>query len=124
MALAKYLEKHPLTKGVNYPGLTSSPYHELAMNQFGDRYGGVLTFDLETEQQCFVFADALKLIRRATNINDNKTLILHPSSTIFTEYPEEEKLKMGVRPTMIRLSVGIEDHEDLIEDLEEWFKSL
>jgi O-acetylhomoserine (thiol)-lyase len=124
LALAKYLEKHPLTKGVNYPGLASSPYHELAMNQFGDRYGGVLTFDLETEQQCFAFADALKLIRRATNINDNKTLILHPSSTIFTEYPDEEKLEMGVRPTMLRLSVGIEDHEDLIEDLEEGFKSL
>ncbi|MEN8142885.1 MAG: PLP-dependent transferase [Thermodesulfobacteriota bacterium] len=121
-ALAGYLEAHPRIKGVNYPGLMSSPYHEIADRQFGGRYGGVLTFDLETEQQCFAFTDALQLIRRATNINDNKTLVIHPSSTIFAEYTDEEKLEMGVRPTMLRLSVGIEDHEDLIADLEEGFR--
>jgi O-acetylhomoserine (thiol)-lyase len=124
IALAGHLEKQPLVKGVNYPGLASSPYHDLADQQFGGRFGGVLTFDLAGREQCFRFMDALQLIRRATNINDNKTLILHPASTIFTEYPEEEKLAMGVRPNMLRLSVGIEDYEDLIDDLEEGFKAL
>jgi O-acetylhomoserine (thiol)-lyase len=84
MALAGYLEKQPLVMGVNYPGLASSPYHDLADHQFGGRFGGVLTFDLASREQCFAFMDALQLIRRATNINDNKTLIIHPASTIFT----------------------------------------
>lgn len=124
LAVAGFLENHPQVQSINYPGLTSSPYHRLAREQFGGRYGGVLTFDLATEQQCFAFSDALQLIRRATNINDNKTLIIHPASTIFAEYPEEEKAAMGLRPTMLRLSVGIEDHADLIADLAEGFRTL
>ena len=124
MALAAYLEKQALVQGVNYPGLASSPYHDLAAQQFGGRFGGVLTFDLARREECFAFTDALQLVRRATNINDNKTLIIHPASTIFSEYPEVDKLAMGVRPNMLRLSVGIEDYEDLIDDLEEGFKAL
>lgn len=124
MALATYLEKQPLVQGVNYPGLASSPYRDLAAHQFGRRFGGVLTFDLASREECSTFSDALQLVRRATNINDNKTLIIHPASTIFSEYPEEDKLAMGVRPNMLRLSVGIEDYEDLIDDLEEGFKAL
>lgn len=124
VALANHLAKQPLVQGVNYPGLADSPYHELANQQFGGRFGGVLTFDLASRKQCFAFMDALQLIRRATNINDNKTLIIHPASTIFAEYPADEQLVMGVRPNMLRLSVGIEDYEDLIDDLEEGFKTL
>jgi O-acetylhomoserine (thiol)-lyase len=63
--------------------------------------------------------DSLKLVRRATNINDNKTLILHPSSTIYCEYSPVEKQGMEVSDSLLRLSVGIEDVEDLIEDLEQ-----
>ena len=83
-----------------------------------------MTFDLQDQAACFAFIDNLNIIRRATNVNDNKTLILHPFSTIFAEYSEETKLEIGVRPTMIRLAVGIEDHEDLIEDLDKGFKAL
>ena len=61
--------------------------------------------------------DSLKIIRRATNLNDNKTLIIHPSSTIFSEFSDEDKLKLGVTDSMIRLSVGIEDIEDLTSDI-------
>ncbi|MDF1579037.1 MAG: PLP-dependent transferase [Desulfobulbales bacterium] len=124
LATAEYLENHPLVKRVNYPGLASSPYHELAGSQFGGGYGGVLTFDLESNGQCFAFCDALQLIRRATNINDNKTLIIHPASTLFAEYSDEEKVDLGLRPTMLRLSAGIEDLPDLIGDLDEGFKAL
>ena len=68
--------------------------------------------------------DRLALIRRATNINDNKTLILHPSSTIFSEYTEAEKREMNVSDTLLRLSLGIEDAVDLIDDLKQGFEGL
>jgi len=66
----------------------------------------------------------LKLIRRATNLQDNQTLIIHPASTIFCEYSAEQKKEMGVRETMIRLAVGIEDSEDLITDLGQSLEAL
>ena len=66
---------------------------------------------------CFAFMDGLKLIKRATNLNDNKTLILHPASTIFCEYTPEEKEEMGVSESMLRLAVGIEDVEDILDDI-------
>lgn len=123
-AVAEFLEHHPKVKEVYYPGLSSSPFYTIATKQFSNKYGGLLTFDLESQKDCFSFIDSLQLIRRATNINDNKTLIIHPSSTIFAEYSENQKLEMGVRPTMIRLAVGIEDYEDLLEDLERGLKIL
>lgn len=122
--LARYLREHPQVASIHYPGLPESPFHEIAARQFGARFGGLLTFDLKDQAACFAFIDAVKLIRRATNINDNKTLIIHPFSTIFAEYEQEAKLAMGVRPTMIRLAVGIEDHEDLLDDLERGFAAL
>ncbi len=122
--LAEYLEAHPRVKAVNYPGLPSSAFHTIASRQFHKKYGGILTFDLQDQEDCFTLIDNLKLIKRATNVNDNKTLILHPFSTIFAEYSEESRQKMGVRPTMVRLSVGIEDNEDLIEDLEKGLTAL
>ena len=124
LAVAKFLERHPKVKEVYYPGLASSPFYTIATKQFSHKYGGLLTFDLESQKDCFSFIDSLQLIRRATNINDNKTLIIHPSSTIFAEYSESQKLEMGVRPTMIRLAVGIEDYEDLLEDLEQGLEIL
>lgn len=118
MRLAEFLEGHPKVPAVHYPGLASSPDYKIAARLFHGRCGGILTFDLPDRESCFAFMDSLQLIRRATNINDNKTLILHPASTIFAEYGEEEKAAMGIRPTMLRLSVGIEDYEDLLQDLQ------
>jgi len=117
LALARFLEARPEVKSVNYPGLASSPYHELAKTQFGGKFGGILTFELADKEACFKLMDSLTIVRRATNINDNKTLILHPASTIFCEYSEAEKKALGVPSTMIRLSVGIEDKEDIIDDM-------
>jgi O-acetylhomoserine (thiol)-lyase len=115
--LAKFLQQHEKIASVNYPGLPDSKFHEIASAQFGKRYGGILTFDLESREACFKLIDNLDLIKRATNVNDNKTLILHPASTIFCEYPDEVLSDIGVRQTMIRLSVGIEDFDDLRNDL-------
>ncbi|MCF6291249.1 MAG: PLP-dependent transferase [Desulfobacterales bacterium] len=122
--LAEYLEAHPKVTTVNYPGLPGSPGHQTARRQFANGHGGLLTFDLKDRDACFSLINSLRIIRRATNVNDNKTLILHPASTIFAEYSDREKLAMGVRPTMIRLSAGIEDHQDLLDELEQGLESL
>ncbi|HEB49227.1 MAG TPA: O-acetylhomoserine aminocarboxypropyltransferase/cysteine synthase [Desulfobulbus sp.] len=123
MRIARYLAEHPAVRSVHYPGLPDSPFHDTARRQFGGRFGGILTFDLEDRSSCFSLMDRLRVIRRATNINDNKTLILHPHSTIFAEYTDGEKKAMDIRPTMLRLSAGIEDHDDILEDLEEALKT-
>lgn len=117
-SIARFLQKHKKIAAVNYPGLRDSRYHEVAAQQFANRFGGLLTFDLQSRDACFAFINKLKLIRRASNVNDNKTLILHPASTIFCEYPEKQLEEMNIRQTMIRLSVGIEDVNDIIQDLE------
>jgi O-acetylhomoserine (thiol)-lyase len=117
LAIAQWLQSQPKVSSVNYPQLDSYPEKELAARLFPRGVGGILTFDLASQDQCYAFQDALQLVRRATNINDNKTLIIHPASTIFCEYSTEDKVSMGVRDTMLRLSVGIEDVEDILEDI-------
>ena len=119
LELALWLEPHPKVKQVHYPGLKSSPFYNLAMEQFGEKPGSLLTFDLDSKAACYSFMNRLEVIRRATNLQDNKTLIIHPYSTIFAEYTDEQKMDMGLRDTQIRLSVGIEEAEDLIDDLEQ-----
>lgn len=124
LALAQWLEAQPKIRVVSYPGLKSSPYYERSQRLFPRGVGGILTFELASRAECFAFQDALQLVRCATNINDNKTLILHPASTIFCEFDENEKAAMGVSDAMLRMSVGIEDVEDLIEDLERGLAAL
>lgn len=125
LAVAQYLApRQNRVRAVNYPGLPTSKDYETAVRQFPHGFGGILTFDLASKDQCFTFMNSLRLIRRATNINDNKTLILHPASTIYCEYSPVEKEEMGVSESMLRLSVGIEDVMDIIEDLEVGFAGL
>ncbi len=123
LALAKYLAKRDEVSGVNYPGLPDSPYHEIAQRQFRGHYGGVLSFELADKAAAFSFINSLRLIRRATNINDNKSLIIHPASTIFSDCSDEEKREMEVSDRLIRLSVGIENLKDLVDDISQAFES-
>ncbi|MCQ2256459.1 MAG: PLP-dependent transferase [Bacteroidaceae bacterium] len=102
---------------VNSLALDSHPYHEIANEQFGGSYGAMLTLELASEQACYDFINNLKLIRRATNLFDNKTLAIHPYSTIFGNFTPEEKAAMDVLPTLIRISVGLEDIEDIYDDI-------
>lgn len=122
--IAEYLEGNSKIKSVHYPGLKSSPFQQIAKKQFSTKIGGLLTFDLSSKEECFKFMNGLKIIRRATNLNDNRTLILHPASTIFCEYDDSLKKEMNIRETMIRLSVGIEHTDDLIADIEEALKGI
>jgi O-acetylhomoserine (thiol)-lyase len=120
--LSEHLTGHPDVKKIKYPGMPSSEYYDLSKNQFGGVPGTILTFDLESEKTCFSFMNKLQIIRRATNMNDNKSLIIHPWSTIYFEYPEAKRLELGVHETMLRLSVGIADIDDLIGDIDKALK--
>lgn len=117
LELARRLEAHPAVTGVGYPGLASSPTHETAARLLTRGFGGILTFELADRSACFRALDALRLVRRATNVNDNKSLIIHPASTIYAEFTADEKAAMDVPDTELRLSVGIEDVEDVWADL-------
>lgn len=124
LEIARALEKNAKVKSVNYPGLRSSKYHETAKAQFNDKFGGILTFELNNRKECFQLIDSLNIIRRATNLNDNKTLILHPATTIFCEYSEAQKNEMNVSDSMLRLSAGIEDLEDILDDINQGLEGL
>ncbi len=116
-SLASFLENTPGILRVDYPGLPGNAFYELSKEQFGDYPGSMLTFFLEDKQSCFAFLNRLKLIRRATNLFDNKSLIIHPESTIYGTFNEEYKKTLQVPGNMIRLSVGLEELEDLKEDI-------
>lgn len=117
MKLAEMLRTLPAVKEVTYPGLPDNPFHELSKRQFGPTFGAMITIDLENEEACFRFLNALKLVRRATNLFDNKTLAIHPASTIFGPFTAEQRREMDVKDTTIRLSVGLEDMEDVFNDI-------
>lgn len=117
LALAQRLRILPAVKRVNYVGLEDNPYHQLASSQFGDTAGAMITIDLADEEACFRFINRLQLIRRATNLFDNKTLAIHPASTIFGNFTSAERKDMDVFDTTIRLSIGLEDVDDLFDDI-------
>jgi len=118
-ALGEYLNSESKVKRVDYPGLETDKGYEFAQKYFNGIPGTIMTFDLESKEACFAFMNKLKVIRRATNLNDNKSLIIHPASTIYAEFSEEERAEAEIRDTMMRLSVGIENVEDLIADIEQ-----
>jgi O-acetylhomoserine (thiol)-lyase len=119
LALAKYLENHPLVTAVNYPGLAGNPDHQVAKNQFGERYGGLLTLRLKSTQHCFDFIRHLKIVKNIANLGDTKTLIIHPASTIYSACSEEKQAAAGVYPDLLRVSAGIENINDIISDFEQ-----
>lgn len=104
---------------VNYVGLEDNPYHQLAVSQYGETAGAMVTIDLESQEACFRMLDNLKLIHRATNLFDNRTLAIHPASTIFGLFTTEERAAMDVQDTTIRLSIGLESVDDLFDDIKQ-----
>ncbi len=122
LGVAHFLDKISLVKKVNYPGIESSPYYSISKKQFGSLPGSILTFELESKEQCFSFINKLQLIRRATNLQDNRSLIIHPASTIFGDYSAEQKSLMHISENALRLSLGIEDIEDIINDIKQAIK--
>lgn len=117
--IAELLRTLPAVKKVNYLGLPDNPFHELAKKQFGGTFGAMLTIDLADQQSCFRFLNNLKLVKRATNLFDNRSLAIHPYSTIFGPFTAEQKRALDIFDTTIRLSIGLEDVEDIFEDFKQ-----
>ena len=123
LKLARCLQELPEVESVNYTGLETNPFYELSTRQFGSLPGAMLTFDLPSREICFRFINRLRIIRRATNLFDNKTLAIHPASTIYGSFTEEQRRDMDISQKTIRLSVGLERTDDLLEDIIQALKS-
>jgi len=122
-AIAEYLEKRPEIKSVRYPGLKSHPEHALAMRQMS---GGGSTIGIEfagAAKDAFKVMNALRIIDISNNLGDSKSLITHPSSTTHRRLSPEVQAEMGITPSVVRLSVGLEHVDDLIKDLDQAFNS-
>lgn len=119
LALAKWLEQHPKVEYVNYPGLESSLYHELAKKYFKRGFGGVLSFKVKgAGENADAVINNLELISHLANVGDAKSLIIHPASTTHDQLSLEDKIATGAIPGLLRISVGIENIEDIKADLE------
>ncbi|QEA37852.1 aminotransferase class V-fold PLP-dependent enzyme [Pistricoccus aurantiacus] len=122
MAVARYLQKHPKVEWVSYAGLEDHPHHELARKYLGGRPSSLLTFGIQGGFEAGVkFYDALKLIKRLVNIGDTRSLACHPASTTHRQLSENELKSAGISQEMLRLCIGIEHIDDIIEDLEQAF---
>jgi len=122
-AIAEYLEKRPEIKSVRYPGLPSHPEHALAKRQMS---GGGSTIGIEfagTAKDAFKVMNALRIIDISNNLGDSKSLITHPASTTHRRLSPDVQLEMGITPSVVRLSVGLEYVDDLIKDLDQAFNS-
>lgn len=122
LLLAKWLEQHPEVSYVNYPGLESSKYHDLAKRYLRNGFGGVLSFKVKGGK---AVADALvnnlTLISHLANVGDAKTLIIHPATTTHEQLTEQEQVSAGVEPGLLRISLGIEHIDDIKHDLSQAF---
>ena len=118
--VAEFLQEHKRVQWVSYAGLKNHPHHALAQKYMKGRASGILSFGVKGGFEAGVkLYDALKLFKRLVNIGDAKSLACHPASTTHRQLTEEEQRKVGVTPEGIRLSVGIEDIEDILEDLDQ-----
>jgi cystathionine beta-lyase/cystathionine gamma-synthase len=121
LKVARWLESHPGIAKINYPGLERHPQHEVAHRLFRDKgYGAVLSLEIlgADKTTAFRFMDALELCMPATTLGDIYTLALHPASSSHRGLSPEERAEVGISDGLVRLSIGIEDAEDIIHDLD------
>ena len=124
LKVAEFLEKHPLVSWVNYPGLTSHPSHALAEKYLKGNYGGIVGFGIRGGKEAGKrLIENVKLFSHLANIGDTKSLIIHPASTTHQQLTNQEQEATGVTEDFIRLSIGIEDTQDIIEDLDQALKA-
>ncbi len=125
LKLAQWLEAHPQVEFVQYPGLKSSPYHELARKYLTRGFGGVLNFGIKGgKENASKFIDGLKLVSHLANVGDAKTLAIHPASTTHEQLSEAEQKASGVEANQIRISVGLEHIDDIKADFEQAFSTV
>lgn len=125
LAVAKFLEQCPVVKKVNYPGLESNKYYQLAQKYLPKGAGSVFTFEIEGgRKEAAKFIDSLELIKNVANLGDARTIISHPATTTHSQLSAEQLKAVGISETTIRLSIGIEDINDIIADLDQAIKSV
>ena len=124
-AVAEYLEKHPKVSWVNFPGLASSPQHALAQKYLPKGVCGVISFGVRGGREAAMkFMDSLRLAQIVVHVADARTSVLHPASTTHRQLTDEQLVDAGISADLVRLSVGIENIEDILEDLEQAFKKI
>ena len=124
-AVAEYLEKHPKVSWVNFPGLASSPQHALAQKYLPRGVCGVISFGVKGGREAAMkFMDSLRLAQIVVHVADARTSVLHPASTTHRQLTDEQLVDAGISADLVRLSVGIENIEDILEDLEQAFKKI
>lgn len=122
LKVAEYLQGHDKVSWVRYPGLQSDKQYEKAQKYLKGRGGAMVVFGLKTnnpEEDGKAFIDGLKLFSHVANVGDAKSLAIHPATTTHSQMNQEEQIKAGVEPEMVRLSIGIETCDDIIADLEQ-----
>jgi O-acetylhomoserine (thiol)-lyase len=120
MAVAEWLKKNPRVNWVNYPGLASSPYNAMAKKYLPEGCGAVLTFGIAGGKEAGRnFVDRLKLFSHLANIGDAKSLVIHPASTTHQQLSDADQAAAGITPDLVRLSVGLEDIDDIIWDIDQ-----
>ena len=124
-AVAEYLEKHPKVSWVNFPGLASSPQHALAQKYLPKGVCGVISFGVKGGREAAMkFMDSLRLAQIVVHVADARTSVLHPASTTHRQLTDEQLVDAGISADLVRLSVGIENIEDILEDLEQAFNKI
>jgi O-acetylhomoserine/O-acetylserine sulfhydrylase len=125
LELAQWLKKHPKVEFVDYPGLTDSPYHSLAKKYLKNGFGGVLSFKVKAGKEAAdKLVNSVKLVSHLANVGDAKTLIIHPATTTHEQLSADEQIASGVAPGILRVSVGIENIEDIKSDFEQAFDGI
>lgn len=123
LEIAKFLKNHEAVSWVNYPGLEDNENHEMAEKYLNGNYGCIVSFGIKGGiEEGKKFIESVELLSHVANIADSKTLVIHPASTTHSNMTEEEQLDSGITPDFIRMSVGIEDVRDLIEDIDQALK--
>ena len=121
----EYLQAHPLVEKVNHPSLPDHPDHELYKKYFPDGGASIFTFEIKGGQKAaWTFIDHLEIFSLLANVADVKSLVIHPASTTHSQLSEEDLIKGGVLPELIRLSIGIEHVDDIIAALDDALEAI
>jgi cystathionine beta-lyase/cystathionine gamma-synthase len=123
MAMAQYLSRHKKVKKIYYPGLATHPQHELAKKQMNG-FGSMISFELGSKENAKKFLDRVRLCSLAESLGGVESLISHPESMTHGSVPPETRQRLGITPGLVRISVGIEDIEDLIADVDHAFEGV